>query len=80
MRVPPRLCGALAAYSTGEATMPSENSLDEFEIALHQAWEILRGRAGAANDVVHSANTSKEHTSQDHMDSDESDVQSAAAG
>ena len=80
MRVPPRLDGALAAYSTGEATMPPENSLDEFEIALHQAWEILRGCAGAPNDLVHPANTSKEHTSQDHTDSEESDLPSTAAG
>ncbi len=60
--------------------MPPENSLDEFEIALHQAWEILRGCAGAPNDLVHPANTSKEHTSQDHTDSEESDLPSTAAG
>ena len=60
--------------------MPPESSLDELEMALRQAWEVLRGRAGAPNDAVHSANTSKEHTSQDHTDSDESDVQSPAAG
>lgn len=71
---------ARASYSTGEATMPPENSLDEFEMALRQTWEILRGRARVSSDVVHSVNTSKEHTSQDHTDSDESDVQSAAAG
>lgn len=73
--------GALAGNWTGEATMPPENNLDEFEMALHQAWEVLRGRARvSSNDVVHSAETSKEHISQDHTDSDESDAQSAAAG
>lgn len=78
---PPRRA-ALAGYSTGETTMLPENSdsSDEFEIALHEAWEVLRGRARASNDVVHSAKTSKEHNSQDHPDSDESDVQSPAAG
>ena len=76
----PRLYGALAGDSTGEATMPPENSLDKFEMALRQAWEILRGRARESNDVMHSANTSEEHTSKDHTDSDESDLQSAAAG
>lgn len=60
--------------------MPPESSLDEFEMALHQAWEILLRRARVSNDVVHSADTSKEHISQDHTDSDESDVQSPAAG
>jgi hypothetical protein len=81
MRDPmPRLYGALAGYSTGEANMPPESSLDEFELALRQTWEILRGRASVSNDVEHSTNTSKEHTSQDHADSDESDVQSAAPG
>ncbi|MFZ3333513.1 MAG: hypothetical protein WA197_22935 [Candidatus Acidiferrales bacterium] len=76
----PRLYGALAGNSTGEANMPPESSLDELEMALRQAWEVLGGCAGAPNDAVHSANTSKEHTSQDHTDSDESDVQSPAAG
>jgi hypothetical protein len=81
MRGPmPRLYGAIAGYPTGEATMPPESSLDELELALSQAWEVLRGCAGASNDAVHSANMSKEHTSQDHTDSDESDVQSPAAG
>jgi hypothetical protein len=60
--------------------MPPENSLDEFEIVLHQAWEILRGRASASNDVLRSASTPKEHSSQDHTDSDEPDQPSAAAG
>jgi hypothetical protein len=78
--VPPRLYGALAGYSTGEATMPPENSLDEFEIALRQAWEILRGRARASSDAAHSANAPKEHTNQNHRDSDESDLQSATPG
>jgi hypothetical protein len=60
--------------------MPPENSLDELEIALRQAWEILRGRARASGDVVHSANTSKENNSQDHTDSDESGLRPAAPG
>jgi hypothetical protein len=60
--------------------MPLENSLDEFEIALREAWEILRGRARASNDVVHSGNACKENSSKDHKDSDESDLPFAAAG
>jgi hypothetical protein len=78
--VPPRRYDALAGYSTGEATMPPENSLYEFEIALREAWEILRGRARASNDVVHSGNACRENTSNDHMESDESDLPSTAAG
>lgn len=60
--------------------MVPENSLDEFEMALQQAWEVLRGgRVRASNDVLHSANTSKEHIGGDHPDSDESEAQSTAA-
>jgi hypothetical protein len=49
--------------------MPSANSdsFDEFETALHQAWEILRDRADG---LVHSADPLKEYTNPVHTNSD----------
>jgi hypothetical protein len=55
-----------------ETAMPPDNSdsLNEFEMALRQAWETLRDRTESRKDLIPSANRLKGHDRQDHMSSD----------
>ena len=48
----------------------NSDSFDEFEIALHRAWEILRDRAESPDRLVHSADPLKEYTNPVHPNSD----------
>jgi hypothetical protein len=48
----------------------SSDSFDEFEIALRQAWEILRGRAESPGRLERPADPSKEYTNPVHTNSD----------
>jgi hypothetical protein len=48
----------------------NSDSFDEFEIALHQAWEILCSRAESPERLVRPANPLKEYTNPAHTNSD----------
>jgi hypothetical protein len=50
--------------------LANSDSFDEFEIALHQAWEILRGCAELPDRLVHPADPLKEYANPVHTNSD----------
>jgi hypothetical protein len=51
--------------------LPADSdSFDQFEIALHRAWEILRDRAESRDRLVHSTDPLKEYANPVHTSSD----------
>lgn len=48
----------------------NSDGFDEFEIALHRAWEILRDRAESPDRLVHSTDPLKEYANAVHTSSD----------
>jgi hypothetical protein len=51
--------------------LPADSdSFDQFEIALHRAWEILRDRAESRDCLVHSTDPLKEYANPVHRSSD----------
>jgi hypothetical protein len=48
----------------------NSDSFDEFEKALRQAWEILRGRAESPDRLVRPTDPLKEYTNPVHTNSD----------